>query len=330
MNILQMQTFASAVVRIIIRHKNGDLEVEKYSDTSRNLPSRLRWSLLVLVALVLLGSGCGNKPVTAPARDGDKLKVAVSIVPQATFVKEVGGDLVEVVTMIPPGGNPENYSPTPQQMMKFSDADIYFTVGVATEQANLLPYLAGARSNVIIIDLPSLVDQKYPPVTFPTGERDPHMWLSPKRVQEIVRITAEELTRLDPVHADTYAANASNYNQRLDRLDLDIKASLDGVSNRTFIVYHPAFGYFADDYGLTMIALEEEGKEATALELQRVIDLARSHSIKVVFYQAEVDNKQSRTLAQEIGGQAEMVAPLDPDYIGNLEKIALTFRAALQ
>lgn len=304
--------------------------MEKYRDCSRIWSSPLRWSLLVLVALVLLGSGCRNKPVTAPVNDGDKPKVAVSIVPQATFVKEVGGDLVEVVTMIPPGGNPENYSPTPQQMMKFSDADLYFTIGVATEQANLLPYLAGARSNLRIIDLPSLVDQKYPAVTFPSGERDPHMWLSPKRVQEIVRITADELTRLDPAHADNYAANAGSYIKRLDRLDLDIKAALDGLPNRTFIVYHPAFGYFADDYGLTMIALEEEGKEATALELQQVIDLARSHNIKVVFYQAEVDNKQSRILAQELGGQSEMVAPLDPDYIGNLEKIALTFKEALQ
>ena len=88
------------------------------------------------------------------------------------------------------------------------------------------------------------------------------------------------------------------------QLDNDIRSALTDLPNRTIIVYHPAFGYFAADYGLTMIALEEEGKEAAAVDLQRVIDLARAQNIKVVFYQAEIDSKQSRTLAEEIGGQA--------------------------
>lgn len=288
------------------------------------------WGLLVLLLLASSVAGCGNRPANSPVETGDRPKVAVSIVPQATFVQAVGGDLVEVVTMIPPGGNPENYAPTPQQMMQFSDADIYFTVGVPTEKANLMPQLANFKSPIRVVDLAALVDQKYPPVTFPSGERDPHMWLSPQRVQEIVRITAAELAQLDPSHGEVYSANADRYIERLAQLDGEIRATLAGLSQRTFIVYHPAFGYFADDYSLTMVALEEEGKEATALDLQKVIDLARSQNIKVVFYQAEIDSKQSRTLAEEIGGQSEMIAPLDPDYIGNLEKTARTFKQAMQ
>jgi len=288
-----------------------------------------RIALLAILMLVGLLSGCQQQPVTAPTGADDRLKVAVTIVPQATFVKEVGGDLVEVVTMVPPGGNPENYSPTPQQMMQFSDADIYFTIGVPAEAANL-PQLISLSPTIKAVDLPALVDRKYPPVTFPSGERDPHMWLSPKRVQEIVRLTAEQLTLLDPVHGDIYAANSAAYIERLGQLDNDIRSALADLPNRTIIVYHPAFGYFAADYGLTMIALEEEGKEAAAVDLQRVIDLARAQNIKVVFYQAEIDSKQSRTLAAEIGGQAEMISPLAPDYIDNLHKTALTFQRVLQ
>ena len=231
--------------------------------------------------------------------------------------------------MVPPGGNPENYSPTPQQMMQFSDADIYFAIGVPAEEANL-PQLISLSPTIKVVDLPSLVDRKYPPVTFPSGERDPHMWLSPQRVQEIVRLTAEQLTLLDPLHGDIYAVNSAAYMERLAQLDNDIRSTLADLPNRTIIVYHPAFGYFAADYDLTMIALEEEGKEAAAVDLQRVIDLARAQNIKVVFYQAEIDSKQSRTLAAEIGGQAEMIAPLDPDYIANLHKTALTFQRVLQ
>ena len=288
-----------------------------------------RDALLAILMLVGLLSGCQQQPVTSPTSTDDRLKVAVTIVPQATFVKAVGGDLVEVVTMVPPGGNPENYSPTPQQMMQFSDADIYFAIGVPAEEANL-PQLISLAPAMKMVDLPALVDRQFPPVTFPSGARDPHMWLSPQRVQEMVRLTAEQLTLLDPLHGEIYAANSGAYIERLGQLDQDIRSALAGLPNRTIIVYHPAFGYFAADYGLTMIALEEEGKEAAAVDLQRVIDLARAQNIKVVFYQAEIDSKQSRTLAAEIGGQAEMIAPLDPDYIGNLHKTALTFQRVLQ
>lgn len=294
----------------------------------QNIRRHLIWILFLFCTLCLV-AGCNDKQVSVPAGQS-KLKVAVTIVPQATFVKAVGGDLIDVVTMVPPGGNPENYSPTPQQMMEFSNAQIYFAIGVPSEKATILPKIKDLNSNIKLLDLPELVDQKYPPHVFATGERDPHMWLSPRRVKEIVLITAEELSQLDPAHRDIFAANAQAYNTQLDQLDQDIKTSLAGLSNKTIIVYHPAFGYFAEDYGLNMVALEEEGKEATAINLQKVIDLAKKENIKVIFYQAEIDSKQSHTMAAEIGGQAEMIAPLDPDYINNLQKTVQTFARVLR
>lgn len=285
---------------------------------------------LLLSFLLLLMPGCSSEaPVSAPS-GGQVLKAAVTIVPQATFVKAVGGDLVDVVTVVPPGGNPENYSPTPQQMLQITDARLFFAIGVPSEATTILPKIKDLNPDMKIVDLPQLVDQVYPPSLFPSGERDPHMWLSPRRVKEIVRITADELSNLDPAHRDIYARNAAAYAAQLDQLDQEIKNSLANMDDRTFIVYHPAFGYFAADYGLEMIALESEGKEATAVDLQKVIDLARQKQIKVVFYQAEIDSKQSRTLAEEIGGQAEMIAPLDPDYINNLRKTAQTFARVLK
>jgi zinc transport system substrate-binding protein len=299
--------------------------------TTPNSPRcRKLWGMtLVLLSIVLLAPGCGSQAAKVTPGNSNKLKVAVTIVPQATFVRAVGEDLVEVVTMVPPGGNPENYSPTPQQMVQFSDAQIYFAIGVPSEQTAILPKIQDLNPQVKLVDLPALVDAVYPAREFQPGERDPHMWLSPCRVKEIVRITAQELAQLDPNNRTTYEDNARAYSARLDKLDQDIKDSLAGLSNKTFIVYHPAFGYFADDYGLKMVALEEEGKEAAAADLQAVIDLAKREHIKVIFYQAEIDSKQSRTLAAEIDGQAEMVAPLDPDYINNLEKTAQTFARVL-
>jgi zinc transport system substrate-binding protein len=94
------------------------------------------------------------------------------------------------------------------------------------------------------------------------------------------------------------------------------------VKNKQFVVYHPAFGYFADDYGLTMVALEEEGKEATPQHLQDVIDFAKSENIKVIFYQAEIDSSQSAAFAEELGGKTMELSPLSGDYIENLKAMA--------
>jgi len=255
-------------------------------------------------------------------RSSDKRIVAVSIVPQETFVKEVAKDLVDVITLIPPGNSPETYSPTPKELQKFSQASIYFTIGVPAEQANILPATRDLSPNTKIVDLASIVSREYPDREFAPGERDPHIWLSPKRAKVMIDTIQKELSDLDPENSDTYQKNAENYKARLDELDLSIKEKLKDLPNKSFIVYHPAFGYFADDYGLEMISLEEEGKEATPQRFQEVVEITKSKGIKVIFHQAEVDSRQAKAFAEEIGGRAEKIAPLAPDYIENLEKMA--------
>lgn len=288
--------------------------------------------LSLLIMALLAVSACSSPKTSSPPVTGDstKLRVAVSIVPQATFVKAVGGDTVDVVTMIPPGASPENYAPSPQLMEQVSNASLYFAIAVPAEKNGFLPRLRQSYPQMKVVDLAAKADQVYPAREMAPGESDPHRWLSPKRVKEMISVIAGELSSLDPQHADTYNKNAQAYQSELEKLDKDISASLSEVSGQSFIVYHPAMGYFADDYGLKMIALEEEGKEATVQDFQAVIDQAKKEKIKVVFYQAEMDSKQAQTLAQELGGEAQLIAPLAPDYINNLRKTASTFARVLQ
>ena len=275
----------------------------------------------VLLLILSLLSGCGQ----SASQHSDKLTVAVSIVPQSTFVKEVAGDLVDVVTMIPPGSSPETYSATPEQLRNFSNATIYFTIGVPSEEASILPKSKDFNPNLKIVDLAKQVSDTYPDLEIAPGERDPHIWLSPKRVKVMIDVIAEELSQLDPENKNTYIKNAQKYKEQLDQLDAKIKDTLKDLEIRTFIAYHPAFGYFADDYGLEMIALEEEGKDAAPQTFESIVDIAKEKGIKAIFYQAEVDSRQADTFAREIGGKTEQIAPLAPDYIENLEKIADTF-----
>ena len=289
---------------------------------------RLLLALLIIGALMVL-TGCFGKQGGLPGKSIKPL-VAVSIVPQETFVKAVAGDLVDVVVMIPPGKSPENYAPTPQEIEGFSRASRYFTIGIPAEDASILPRTKNLNKNMIIADTAADVRKVYPDREFVPGSRDPHTWMSPKRAKIMIGTIARELSAQDPANAEVYSQNADKYIKELDYLDSEIRASLLGLQGKSFIIYHPSLGYFADDYGLVMLALEEEGKKATPKNLMDLVDTAKRENIKVVFYQAETDSRQAKTFASEIGGRAQMVDPLSADYIANLRGISQTFADVLK
>lgn len=286
--------------------------------------------LFSIIFSALFFSACGDSKKTSEANIKEKISVAVSIVPQETFVKAVGGDKVDIVTMIPPGKSPENFAPNPDLMEKLSTASAYFTIGVPTEKASILPKVTDFNKNIKIVNIAELVSNVYPERKFASGERDPHIWLSPKRVKVMIQEIVKELSLIDPSNKIFYETNGEDYINSLDKLDGDLKDSMLSLKKKAFVCYHPAFGYFADEYGLEMVSLEQEGKEATIEDFLKTIDFAKKENIKTVFYQAEIDSKQAKTFASEIGGRAEMVEPLSADYIRNLEKMAKTFKQAIE
>ncbi|MDD2587233.1 MAG: zinc ABC transporter substrate-binding protein [Syntrophomonadaceae bacterium] len=296
--------------------------------------SRNRKVLIVTLCLLVYIStliGCAKSPsVESSAGNDTKPIVAVSVVPQESFVKAVAGNLVDTVVMIPPGYSPANYAPSPQEMQKLSRASLYFSIGVPTETANIMPGLKDINKKVKVVDLPAEVASVYPDREFAPGERDPHIWMSPKRVQVMVKVIARELSAIDPANEKIYKENADKYISQLANLDQELNTTLKDLPVKTFIIYHPAMGYFADDYGLKMVAIEEEGKEATVTSIQNIIDTARQENIKVIFYQASIASKQADAIAEEIGGRTEQVDPLAPDYINNMKKVVQVFASVLQ
>lgn len=280
--------------------------------------------IITFLLSLLLVTSCSNK--VRVEEKNDKTIIAVTIVPEKAFVEAVCGDLVKVITLVPPGNSPENYEPTPLEMEMFSKASLYFSIGVPTEKANVLPN----AGNIKIVPLHDEVAAVYSDRTFKSGERDQHIWLSPKRVKVMVQIIAREMGELDKENVKIYEKNAQQYIKQLDQVNLEITEALDGVNNKKFIVYHPAFGYIADDYGLDMYAIEEEGKEAKAQHLQEMIDIAKEQNIKVIFYQNEIDSSQSKAFAEEIGGKTIQLEPLSANYIGNLKKMTETMAGAMK
>lgn len=298
---------------------------------------------IVIIVVLFLTGGCSNKEVYSNKDSNlgnNTRKVSVAIVPQRTFVKAVGGDLVDVEVMIPPGYSPTNYQPTPKQMSKLSESQIYFSIGVPTEKSNIVPMIEGLDENIKVVHLEDKVRKIYPDRIFDEEHehdlkeqdhkgRDPHIWLSPKRVKIMVDEIKNELVELDPDNKQIYEKNAMDYISKLDEVDKEIKNIISDVSKQSFIIYHPSFGYFADDYNLNMVAIEEDGKETTAKRLKEVIDFAKENNIKFVFYQEEFDSKQAETIASEISGKSIQVSPLSPDYIENLKHISDKFKEVL-
>lgn len=292
--------------------------------------------LLLVISALLFVSMCAcqatdTQKETGTAQENDEtvsvLTVAVGIVPEATFVEAVAGDLVDVVTLVPPGYSPANYQPTTTEMQALSNAEIYFTLQMPTEQANILPKVNDFNKDIKIVDLREAVFGVYPLLNT-DGEEiettedesvDPHVWLSPKRAIVMVQTIADELSAIDGDNKETYQANAASYIAELEALDSGIQETVSSLGNKSFLIYHAAYGYFANDYGLKMVAIEIEGKQATATELQEVIDYALENSIKTVFYQEEFDDSQAETVAEEIGGTVQKVAPLSADYIQGLK-----------
>ena len=153
------------------------------------------------------------------------------------------------------------------------------------------------------------------------GAMDPHIWMSPRNTQIMVGNIADGLIQIDPENRVYYEQNRDAYLKKLAQLDQDIHEGLSGVKNRVFMVYHPAFGYFAGSYDLTMLPIEDEGKEPTPAGLQHLIEQAKEHDIRVVFAEPQFNPQSAKVIADAIDGRVVLINPLARDYIENISTL---------
>jgi zinc transport system substrate-binding protein len=242
------------------------------------------------------------------------------VVPIQTFVQKIGGEHVDARAMVRPGYNPRTYNPTPQQISALAGAVLYVRTGVPFEKA-WMERIRSANTKMLVLDARDDIDLR---------EQDPHVWVSPPLVRHMVGRIRDKLAELDPAHAAVFARNHDAFVAELDALDAELHALLDPLPNRKFMVFHPAWGYFADSYGLTQVSIEREGKEPSARGLAALIDQAKQEKIKVVFVQPQFDKRQARQVAQAIDGVVVSVDPLAPDYVDNLRRVGQQFAQALE
>ena len=272
--------------------------------------------------------------VTGNANAGEKIRVFVSILPQAGLVERIGGERVKVTVLVGPGESPATYSPSPRQLAELSKAKIFVRVGVPFEEGFIdkiretYPKLkiVDQRDNVRLLRSECEHDHDQ---DHDHGETDPHIWLDPKRVKVQAQNIGKALVEVDPENIAVYNTNMLKLIAELEALDKKIGVLMAPYRGKVLLVYHPAFGYFADAYGLRQVAVEAGGKEPGGKQLANVIEQARELKAKVIFVQPQFSKKSARLVAEAIGGRVVAMDPLARDVISNLEKMALTVAGAL-
>lgn len=287
--------------------------------------------LFLNIAVILLFAGVGH------AETG--MNAFVSIIPQIYFLERIGGQFVNVEVLVGEGQSPHTYEPTPKQMTKLSSAKVYFAIGVPFEKS-VISKIKKTNRKLTIIETQKGIKYRYLENHQHEGDErhdskhhsripDPHIWMDPKLVKIQAQNIHDALCKLDPEHAKDYAKNLQAFQADLQRVDQRIASVLAPFKDSSIYVFHPAFGYFTDSYGLNQVPIEIEGKEPSAKQLAKTIDKAKKDGVRIIFVQPQFSTKSAKTIAKAIGGVVVPINPLSRDYLSNLEKMAFEIEKGL-
>ena len=257
--------------------------------------------------------------------------VIVSIVPLKVFVDKIGGDKVNTSVMVKAGASPHTYEPKASQMKAISKANVYFAIGVEFEKI-WLDKFQNQNQKLIIKDVAYNLNkatinehhhEKETHVHHNEPTLDPHLWVNPLNVKKIAHNIFVTLATLDPKNLAFYKKNLDAYIKKLDSLDTKIKTILKDVPNgSTFMVFHPAWGYFAKEYHLKQLPVEVEGKEPKMKALVKLMKKAQKENVHAIFTQPEFSDKSAQIIAKNLHIRVVKASPLAENWSENLINLA--------
>lgn len=285
----------------------------------------MKIKFLLGILLIFSLAACKGKKA-----DQEKPVLMVSIEPQKYFLEQLVGDKYTVNCAIPAGSNPETFDPSPSQLINISKSKAYFAIGTLSSEHLFLEKVKTYDTGIKIIDcsehIALLENDHHHHCEFHSAHEhgDPHIWSTPASARIIVQNMYHALTALeeDGANKEYYLANYTQLLSRINQTDEEIKNYLSKASNKSFIIYHPALSYFAEEYGLHQLTIEHDGKSPSPTYLAKLINEARKENIKAVFIQQEFDAKNAETLAKEIGAKAHTINLLSYDWNEEMIKIA--------
>lgn len=293
--------------------------------------------LMITVLISLAFSGCAG----APEDTGEENNIIIAtIVTIGDLTERIAGEKAEVISLIPPGASPHSFEPTPGDLEMVAKAGMFVKVGSGLEfelewadkiiDINSGMKIVDCSRGIILISSDGGEENGHDDHDDHEHGTDPHIWLSPINAKTISQNIYKGLIEIDPENREYYKENLEKLLTQLGGLDARIRKILSGSQNRKILVFHPAWGYFAQEYGLEQIAVEEEGKEPTIKNVESLIRQAMDEDIKVIFASPEFSTRNAQVISEEIGGEVILVSPLPRDYISDMEKIARAFEESMK
>lgn len=287
-------------------------------------PNAPSWILMIMtnrkIRSILLLAALWFASCTPKQQSNDT--IYVSILPLRGLIYNIIGDDFPIEVLVPAGASPETFEPTPQQFIALNRAQLIFSVGLLDFETTLLDKIEN-RENIIRLN------QGIEPITgtcshathhHHTHGVDPHIWTSPKALQRMAANAYEVIHRIYP-DSGRYETNYRKLRAELIELDERIAQQIETSGVEVFIIYHPALTYYARDYGLQQIAIEDDGKEPSARHLARLIQLARAQKVRNIFYQSQFPASTVEVIANDIGAEVVQIDPLREDIVANIEEV---------
>lgn len=286
-------------------------------------------AVFILCLSTMLGlTACGSQNSDATA--SEKVKVSVTFNALYEFAAAVGGDKVEISTIIPVGTEPHDFEPKAQDLVGLSEAQVFVYNGLGMELWAQDAAAAAGNDNLIVVDASDGVE----PIentgeeeAAEHGQYDPHTWLSLKCAETEVVNVKDALVKADPENKDYYEKNSEDYIAQLESLYNEYAEKFGAVTKKSFVTGHAAFGYLCRDFGLTQKSVEDvfaEG-EPSAQQLTELVGYCREENVTTIFAEEMASPEVSETLADEVGAKVEAIYTIesaedDMSYLERMEQ----------
>lgn len=276
---------------------------------------------LIYILILLVCCACGNT-----AQKDEKPILTVTLEPLRYFTEALAGDHYQVVSMVPKGNSPESYDPTPQQLVNLSRSQAYLRIGYIGFEQAWMKKLEENNPDMKVFDTSQGVDLirgegHWHGDHFHEGGVEPHIWNSTRNASVIADNIFAALCELDAAHEADYKHRLDSLKQIISQTDADVRTSLKNADS-TFLIYHPALSYFAQDYGLKQISIEEGGKEPSPAQLKALIETCRKENAHTIFVQKEFDQRNAQLISKELGVNVVSINPLSYNWAEEMLRVA--------
>lgn len=271
--------------------------------------------IATFIICALLIVGCTTKS------DSDKKTIFVTITPMQSIIEEITAGDFDIEVIVPKGASPETFEPTPKQVTSFSDAELIFSTGIIDFEQSLVERISGDAE---VVNLSNGIELIAGSCSHGNHKHkhgvDPHIWTSPRALRTMVTNAHKAIMAHYP-DSVKYTESTGRLLERIDALDTYCATRIKAEGVEAMMIYHPAYTYYARDYGIEQIAIEHDGKEPSLRQTTALIEKAKEHGVKAILRQPQYSEDKVRAIANDAGAEIITTDPLAEDILGEIERV---------